>query len=423
MRADFEHASPAPSGSSARSGRSPDGSETPARHAEHDTGIQDYLSDDLDQLRQRLNAATTALLLVDESQQYLTARAARGLEEEVRQGSRVPIGLGFAGHIASERRPLALDRIDSATVVNPLLWRRGITALAGAPLMFEGRLLGVVHVGRLTGSPPFSPAEVEELVDEADRIARRLTEWRGQVDRAAASALQEGLTPRLPRVQHLDLAARYVPSSLHGVGGDWYDVFTLPGGSVGFAIGDVMGHGLSSATVMGRVRSALRAYAIEDDDPSSVLTRLDRKVQHFEFNQMITALYGILDPRTGQISMSSAGHLPPVLVPASGPVRSASVAVDVPLGVMPSASRRTTYETLGVGDLLFLYTDGLIERRGGDVDVAQLQLMSVLAGAADVWAEIACADVMSALVDMDSDSDDDISVLALRRLVDSARKR
>ena len=67
---------------------------------------------------------------------------------------------------------------------------------------------------------------------------------------------------------------------------------------------------------MGRVRSALRAYAIEDDDPASVLTRLDRKVQHFEFNQLITVLYGILDPRSGQISISSAGHLPPIMVPA-----------------------------------------------------------------------------------------------------------
>ena len=382
--------------------------------------IQAFLAADLHLVRESLDAETVAVLLVDDAHQYLTARAAVGLEEEVRQGTRVPVGLGFAGRIAGERRSLCIDRIDSTTVVNPILWRRGITALCGTPLVFEDRLLGVLHVGRFAGT--FSAGEVGRLEEAATSVARRIVEWRSQVDGAAAAALQEGLTPRLPRVPRLDLAARYVPSSQHGVGGDWYDVFTLPDGLVGFAVGDVMGHGLGAAAVMGRIRSALRAYAIEDDDPSSVLTRLDRKVQHFEFDQLITVVYGILDAQSGQVSVSSAGHLPPVLVPEAGGAEAITVPIDRPLGVARPAPRRRTDIRVPDGGMLFLFTDGLIERRESDLDAQHARLVSVLDGAAGVWAEIACADVMSALLGDRDATDDDVTVLAIRRLAERAAR-
>lgn len=388
----------------------------------NDTGeltIQDFLAADLEHVRTEMQAATAAVLLLDDSRQYLTARAAKGLEAEVRQGSRVPVGLGFAGRIAAERRPVVIDRIDHTTVVNPILWRQGIATLAGVPLIFEGRLIGVIHVGRLSGER-FNAADVEHLEELALAVARRLTLWRGQVDRAAASALQEGLTPRLPKLAGLDLAARYVPSSQYGVGGDWYDVFPLPDGRVGFAIGDVMGHGLNAATVMGRVRSALRAYAIEDDDPASVLTRLDRKVLHFEFDQLVTAVYGIVDPKTGTTTLSSAGHLPPILVPAIGPPVASPVYIDRPLGVSHEAARRSITTRIDDGGMVFLFTDGLIERRDADIDAAMPRLLDVLSGVANIWAEIACADVMSALLTDDNDNDDDVTLLAIRRVVEKA---
>jgi sigma-B regulation protein RsbU (phosphoserine phosphatase) len=379
----------------------------------NDLDIRVFLASDLESVRIDTGAATVALLLVDDSGQYLTARVAMGLEEEVRQGSRVPIGLGFAGRIASERRPLILDQIDPSTVVNPILWRRGISALCGVPLLFEDRLLGVLHIGRLDGS--FGSGDVDALTGHAEAISRRLMDWRSQVDAAAAAALQEGLTPKLPILPRLDLAARYVPSSQHGVGGDWYDVFPLPDGTVGFAVGDVMGHGLGAATVMGRVRSALRAYAIEDDDPASVLTRLDRKVQHFEFNQMITVAYGLLDPRTGRGQISSAGHLAPILVPRGGGAAEVPIRIDPPLGVTSQPSRHHTEVRLTDRAMLFFYTDGLIERRHADFDERHAELITALDGAAGVWAEIACADVMSALLDEAEDTSDDVTVLAIRR--------
>jgi sigma-B regulation protein RsbU (phosphoserine phosphatase) len=382
-----------------------------------DLEFRAFLAPDLEDVRTDTGAATIAVLLVDDAGQHLTARAALGLVEEVRQGSRVPVGLGFAGRIASERRSRILDRIDSSTVVNPVLWRRGITSLCGVPLVFEDRLLGVLHIGRLEGG--FDLADLKALEKHADVIARRIVDWRSRVDGAAAAALQEGLTPKLPRLPGLDLAARYVPSSQHGVGGDWYDVFALPDKTVGFAVGDVMGHGLGAATVMGRVRSALRAYAIEDDDPSSVLARLDRKVQHFEFNQLITVLYGILDPPSGRVSISSAGHLAPILVPVKGGARAIPIQVDRPLGVSRLTDRHRSEMAVGDGEMVFLFTDGLIERRDIDIDARHAELVAALNGASGVWAEIACADVMSALLGGTEDNDDDVTVLAIRRGIDS----
>src|SRR4029077_12295293 len=94
-----------------------------------------------------LAADTAAVLLVDESRRYLVARAARGIEEEVRQGVRVPFGTGFAGQIASTLEPRRLDRVDATTVTNPILWEKGIRVMLGVPLLSGGRVLGVLHVG------------------------------------------------------------------------------------------------------------------------------------------------------------------------------------------------------------------------------------------------------------------------------------
>src|SRR5690606_7995600 len=106
-----------------------------------------------------------------------------------------------------------------------------------------------------------------------------------------------------------------------GVGGDWYDVFVLPSGRVGLVIGDVIGRGLGAAVVMGRLRSALRAYALDSSAPDEVIDRLDRKLQHFEPGQMTTVLYAVLDPSYSSLELSSAGHpLPMLAAPGVGTV-------------------------------------------------------------------------------------------------------
>ncbi|MPY85954.1 MAG: SpoIIE family protein phosphatase, partial [Actinophytocola sp.] len=115
-------------------------------------------------------------------------------------------------------------------------------------------------------------------------------------ERAAATALQRSLLPaRLPSVPGGELAARYVPGGEAGVGGDWYDVFTLPSGRLGVVIGDVVSHGLRAAVIMGRMRSALRAYALETEDPAVVLEKLDRETGNFEPGVMATVGFAIYD--------------------------------------------------------------------------------------------------------------------------------
>jgi signal transduction protein with GAF and PtsI domain len=143
----------------------------------------------LDRVRSLLDADTAAVLLRDGDSPYLVARAARGLEEEVHQGVRVPIGVGFAGTVAARRSPIALDRIDSTTVANRILWEKGLKVMLGAPLISDGRVIGVLHVGRLTENP-FTSADVELLQAAAERVTSA-TYARGQAIDAAAGLLLE----------------------------------------------------------------------------------------------------------------------------------------------------------------------------------------------------------------------------------------
>ena len=371
----------------------------------------------LDDVRKALDADTAAILLLDESEQFLVATAARGIEEEVRQGVRVRAGRGFAGKIAAERRPVIIDRIGPNNVVNPLLIRRGIVSMLGVPLSCEGQLLGVLHVGVLH-ERHFVDDDVVALTQAGARVADAIVRHRSFVDRTAARALQNSLTPRLPDIPGIELAARYVPGSQYGVGGDWYDVFVLPdSGHIGITMGDVMGHGLHAATVMGRVRSALRSYALEDDNPASVLQRLDRKMQHFEPGLIGTVEYGMLDPETGELRISSAGHLPPALGTPGRPAELVDVPIDPPIGVVRGGKRRYGSATVGDDALLCLFTDGVVERRAGDLDEDLARLCRTLTDPVLRTAEGACAEVMTTMLE-DREPQDDVSLLVLRRMAE-----
>jgi serine phosphatase RsbU (regulator of sigma subunit) len=163
---------------------------------------------------------------------------------------------------------------------------------------------------------------------------------------------------------------------------------------------------------MGRIRSALRAYALEFDDPADVLTRLDRKVQLFEPGAMATALYAVLDPDTGALTASSAGHLPPVTARPDEQPQVLTVPPNLPLGAYPNAPRTTTGTVLDPGSCLFFYTDGLIERRGRSLTSSVDSLIEALTCAPpDALCTTAMAHALS-----DQPTADDIAVLALRWL-------
>jgi phosphoserine phosphatase RsbU/P len=377
----------------------------------------------LDRVKTVLGADTAAVLLVDPASDQLVATAASGFEEEVRQGVRVPIGAGFAGRIAATRRPVFLDRVEPGTVWNPLLVDRGIRTLLGVPLLAGGKVIGVLHVGSTSGRV-FGAEDTELLQLAADRAAAAVQSMLSQDDRLAAIALHRSLTPSaLPPVPGVELAARYVTGD-GNVGGDWYDVFILPGGELGIVIGDVAGSGLPAAVIMGRMRSSLRAYVLETPDPATALRKLDRKIQYFEREVMATVLYAVYAPQTGLLTVSSAGHLPPVLaVPGQVPALT-DIVVDVPIGVADDVPRRSSVIAVPPGALLCCYTDGLVERRDQSLDIGMDELRRVVGGLLEtsasgiagqmLLAEEACAVVMRALVGNELVRDD-IALVMLHR--------
>ena len=376
----------------------------------------------VERVKEVLRADTAAVLLLDQSARQLIATAASGIEEEVRQGVRIPLGTGFAGRVAASQEPVILTRVDHTTVRNPLLVDRGIRSLLGVPLLVGGRVIGVLHVGSLSGRP-FEQQDVELLQLAADRAALAVQSLMSQDDALAAVALQRSLLPTaLPAVPGLGLAARYVTGS-GAVGGDWYDVFVLPDGKLGVVVGDVAGSGLGAAVIMGRMRSALRAYVLETPDPATALRMLDRKIQYFEPNAMATVLYGLYTPGTGDFTVSSAGHLPPVLAAPGGQAGLLPLRPDPPIGTAEDPQRRSATFFIPPGALLCCYTDGLVERRGQVLDQGMDTLAATLGkliaagpgAATEPVAEDACAEIMRVLVGS-TPAQDDVAVLVLSRL-------
>jgi sigma-B regulation protein RsbU (phosphoserine phosphatase) len=359
--------------------------------------------------KEALQADTAAVLLLDRPSGRLVATAASGLEDEVRQGVGIPLGKGFAGRIAAQGRPVILDKVDPANVVNPILLAKGIRSLMGAPLLAEGTVIGVLHVSTLRPRT-FTSDDVDLLQLAADRAALAVQSLTVQLDRAATTALQRSLLPSaLPAVGGLEMAARYVPGSGH-VGGDWYDVFTLPSGEICAVIGDVAGTGLKAAVIMGRIRSALRAYALETTDPADILDRLDRKMRHFEPSAMATVICAMLSPSLDEVRISCAGHPPPIIACPGQPAAPADIVPDLLIGVA-SQKRRVNTLRIQPGATLCLYTDGLIERRHQTIDEGIARLCAAVTVTDP---ETACASVMAAMAD-DSPYNDDVAVLMLHR--------
>jgi sigma-B regulation protein RsbU (phosphoserine phosphatase) len=379
--------------------------------AEH-LGLAGLLAETLQRLREAVDVDTATVLRYQASGRQLVAFAAAGIEEEVHQGVRVPVGSGFAGRVALERAPVVLDHVDESTVVNSLLWERGLHSMLGVPLVAGTELVGVLHVGSVAPRQ-FTEAEIGTMQLLADHLAMAIQVEALEENRTATMALQRSLLPnRLPDIDGLTFGARYVPGAETGLGGDWYDLFSLPGDRVGVVMGDVSGHGLEAAVIMGRLRSALRAYALDCESPADVLAKLDRKANHFEHGAMATVAYGIVAPGRETLALSLAGHLPPVQAEPGGAGRLLDVPPDPPIGLtIGQPRRRTTVVDLTPDGVLAFYTDGLVERRDRPVDVGMEQLARTLrAGDPDR----VCAQVMAAMIGNRA-AQDDVALLAIRR--------
>ncbi|HET6834651.1 MAG TPA: SpoIIE family protein phosphatase [Acidimicrobiales bacterium] len=375
--------------------------------------VDDMLVELLDRVRDILDADTAAVLLLDAPTGQLVATAARGIEEEVYQGMRIPLGRGFAGRVAAERQPVAIEDVQDADVVNPVLRNKGIRSLLGAPLLAGGRLLGVLHVGSLAPRH-FGGTDADLLQMVADRVALATQARLSETERRAALVLQRSLLPeRLPQVPGLEAAMRYIAGGEGDVGGDWYDMFTLPSGWVCMTVGDVVGRGLRAAAVMGRLRSAVRAYALgSQGDPAGILDRIDRMLRQFEPGEMATAVLGLLEPSFERLHLSVAGHPAPVVATGNGPATYVDLPVDPPLGVAPPVRRQAATIEVPPGAVVCFYSDGLVERRGVSLDARLQQLCEAVTVRP---AEEVCTTVMVQLVGHHRPTDD-IALLTLRRL-------
>jgi PAS domain S-box-containing protein len=250
-----------------------------------------------------------------------------------------------------------------------------------------------------------SPLETEGGVLVSSSI-RDITE------RKRADVLQRSFVPeRLPQIPGMSLTARFEPGGTGvDVGGDWYDVLELDNGRIGVVVGDVAGRGIRAASLMSQLRNALRAYAFEQHSPGTALEHLNRLAWRREGVVMATLIYLVLDPATGRVRLSSAGHPPPLQARPDGTTVYLVEGRSLPLGVAHQTEYSEAEYELEPGSTLLLYTDGLIEKRSTPIDDGLEQLAKSLGARPAEDLETLCDRLMAAV----SDSEDDVALLALR---------
>ncbi|MEV7468113.1 SpoIIE family protein phosphatase [Streptomyces kronopolitis] len=282
-------------------------------------------------------------------------------------------------------------------------------------------LAGMAHqkgVLLLTFARPrhFRAEERAALVTMASLFSQALERARlSDGEHAMARELQQALLPHaLPHLEQLECAARYLSASESGdVGGDWYDVLTLPDGNVGLVIGDVEGHSSSAAAVMGQICSGVRAYSAEGHRPTDLLRRMNRLLTDLKPGLLATCCCVWLDLATGIAEISSAGHPMPVLRRPDGVIAVPAPDVGLPLGVDPDANYKSVEVTLAPETVLALYTDGLVCSHTLDVDTGTRQLLGSMAAASGRSLE-GLADRLLRITTDTAVRDDDTALLLAR---------
>jgi hypothetical protein len=234
-----------------------------------------------------------------------------------------------------------------------------------------------------------------------------------------AEALQGGLLPReIPHLRGVAVAARYMPGAAGlNVGGDWYDVMSLPKDRTGVAMGDVAGRGVKAATVMGQIRTAFRAYAHDGSQPESVVRRLDRLMSTLDPDHFSTMAYLVWDPGDAAAHTVVAGHPPPLLIDHTGRARYLDEDASVPLGTLPGFPYRQVRTPVDVGSTLVMYTDGLVEQEAGlDEGLARLARAAAHGGSPDEL----CDRILESM--LPPNAEDDVAIAVLRFLGENAMR-
>ena len=354
-------------------------------------------------------AEAATVLLTDEAGQ-LVVRASTAMQEGEPPVEIAP-GEGISGKVAQSGKPMILRDAQPGQVVDPAT--RNMRSVISVPLMAGGVVTGVIQVG-VTAPDRFTEDDILLLRLAADRVALAIDHVRVyEREHRIAETLQRSLLPeRLPALPGLEVAARYQAAASEAeVGGDWYDVIPIDSSRVGLVMGDVAGKGLAAASMVGRLRSALRAYALEGHDVKTAVDRLNQLVwSDLEDSQMATLVFMVIDQAESTISWVNAGHLPP-LVLEDGQPRFLDGPSSVPLGVMPYAQYEAGSIELPAGATILLYTDGLVERHGELIDHG-LRRLAEAASDLPHSTERLCDELLEHLVPSGAAADD-VAILAL----------
>ncbi|MFF3014282.1 SpoIIE family protein phosphatase [Streptomyces sp. NPDC057939] len=388
---------------------------TEAAHA------QDVVDQAADQLVPALGAQAMALLVVDE--QRLRIVGFRGYTAELMaRFDGEPMASGTATtRVLRTGSALFYANPDELLAAYPTaVIQDGMSAWAFLPLIASGRPVGSLVLA-YRHPHPFVPGERAVLTALAGLIAQALDRARlyDSTHRLARS-LQTNLLPHtLPRVPGLDVAARYLPAA-HGldVGGDFYDLIRVDGATVAATIGDVQGHNVNAAALMGQVRTAVHATA--GAPPGEVLARTNRLLTDLDPGLFTSCLYVQIDLARHTACLATAGHPPPLLQHPTGPARTLDLSPGILLGIDPDAVYESTEIPFPPGTLLALYTDGLVETPGRDLDSCIREAAAHLSQARPVDD---LADGLVAHAQHVAPRTDDIALLLLRRAETAARTR
>ena len=381
--------------------------------------LDDILEDLILRVRGVLQAdAATILLSGDDERLSVAASSVPGAFDGEPEEERQPIelGEGFAGRVAETRDAMLAHNPEPADLPDPALGRLEIESLIGVPLQAENAVTGVVVVASVAPRR-FSSEDLALLRLAADRVALAIEHARVyEREHKIAVTLQESLLPaKMPDVPGLRVAARYRPAASEAdVGGDWFDVIPTPTGGLGLVMGDVAGKGLAAASMVSRLRAALRAYALEGHEPARVIEQLNRLVwTEARDSQMATLLYMVVEPGEGRVEWVNAGHPAPLLVNGREAPYYLQGASSVPLGVLPFPSYETVSAPMEPGSSIVLFTDGLVERPGELIDDGMAKLAARVGEAPDD-PEAVCDHLLETLVPRGAT--DDVAILMLRNL-------
>jgi serine phosphatase RsbU (regulator of sigma subunit)/anti-sigma regulatory factor (Ser/Thr protein kinase) len=333
-------------------------------------------------------------------------------------------------HPASEamrtRGPVFISSREDYCLRYPDAWgwasETGRSAWAFLPLIASGRPIGVCLIS-FDDDRELDADERTLLSTLGGLVAQSLARARlHDAEHELAAGLQRVMLPRtVPAVPGVTTAVRYLAAgSGLQIGGDWYDVVPLPGGHVGLVIGDVQGHDVHAAGIMGQLRIALRAYAAEGHPPAAVMARASRFLADLDTDHFATCTYAEVNTDYGVVYAVRAGHLDPVVRRSDGTAHVMPVAGGLPLGVDPDEEYRVTRFSLDPGETVLLCTDGLVEARDMDLDTGFARLCETVAGGLPEPGECPrepleeLADRIASQAADTSEREDDIALLLLR---------